>query len=160
MKDILRGSQLQRIEKGIVLPWIYVINYRHILCSSFFLIWYIFQQQYDSCGCIPFYAYWKNKMMISHGMIINGRHPGSSRYTGGYSTFFTGWWFGCHFLNFPRNIGFLSSSQLTFIFFRGLQTTNQFNSRVFSRNHPHGGTGSCDTNGVSGSIPMLRLVFD
>ena len=25
----------------------------------------------------------------------------------------TGWWFGCHFWHFPRNIGLLSSSQLT-----------------------------------------------
>ena len=33
----------------------------------------------------------------------------------------TGWWFGCHFWHFPRNIGFLSSSQLTksIIFQRG-----------------------------------------
>ena len=32
----------------------------------------------------------------------------------------TGWWFGCHQFYFPRNIGFRSSSQLTFthIFFR------------------------------------------
>ena len=27
--------------------------------------------------------------------------------------YITGWWFGCHFWHFPRNIGFLSSSQLT-----------------------------------------------
>ena len=33
----------------------------------------------------------------------------------------TGWWFGCHVLNFPINIGLLSSSQLTnsIIFQRG-----------------------------------------
>ena len=31
----------------------------------------------------------------------------------------SGWWFGCHFLDFPINIGFLSSSQLTNIFQRG-----------------------------------------
>ena len=29
----------------------------------------------------------------------------------------SGWWFGCHFLDFPRNIGFLSSSQLTNSYF-------------------------------------------
>ena len=29
----------------------------------------------------------------------------------------SGWWFGCHFLNFPINIGFLSSSQLTKSYF-------------------------------------------
>ena len=45
----------------------------------FFLIWYIFQQQYDSCGCIPFYA--DDKPWDDNPR--NGRHPGSSRYTGG-----------------------------------------------------------------------------
>ena len=35
----------------------------------------------------------------------------------------TGWWFGCHF-SFSHILG-ISSSQLTFIFFRGVQTTNQ-----------------------------------
>ena len=35
----------------------------------------------------------------------------------------SGWWFGCHFL-FSHILGILSS-QLTFIFFRGVQTTNQ-----------------------------------
>ena len=32
----------------------------------------------------------------------------------------TGWWFGCHFFYFPRNIG-----QLTFIFFRGVALAHQ-----------------------------------
>ena len=32
-----------------------------------------------------------------------------------------GWWFGCHQFYFPINIG----SQLTFMFFRGVETTNQ-----------------------------------
>ena len=39
----------------------------------------------------------------------------------------TGWWFGCHFI-FSHILG-ISSSQLTFIFFRGVQTTNQL--RIF-----------------------------
>ena len=29
----------------------------------------------------------------------------------------TGWWFGCHQFYFPRNIGLLSSSQLTYSYF-------------------------------------------
>ena len=36
----------------------------------------------------------------------------------------SGWWFGCHQFYFPILLG-ISSSQLTFIFFRGVQTTNQ-----------------------------------
>ena len=40
----------------------------------------------------------------------------------------TGWWFGCHFL-FSHILG-MSSSQLTFIFFRGVQTTNQININI------------------------------
>ena len=37
--------------------------------------------------------------------------------------FESGWWFGCHHFYFPTY--WESSSQLTFIFFRGVQTTNQ-----------------------------------
>ena len=37
---------------------------------------------------------------------------------------FTGWWFGCHFWHFPINIGNNNPNWL--IFFRGVQTTNQF----------------------------------
>ena len=47
----------------------------------------------------------------------------------------TGWWFGCHFLNFPMTIGLRSSSQLTnsIIFQRGgLQTTNHWSISIGS----------------------------
>jgi hypothetical protein len=38
----------------------------------------------------------------------------------------TGWWFGTmEFYNFLYILG-MSSSQLTFIFFRGVETTNQY----------------------------------
>ena len=35
-------------------------------------------------------------------------------------TTLSGWWFGCHFLNFPRNIGFLIIPIDELIFFRGV----------------------------------------
>ena len=41
-----------------------------------------------------------------------------------YTQHLSGWWFGCHFV-FSHILG-ISSSQLTFIFFIGFQTTNQF----------------------------------
>ena len=34
--------------------------------------------------------------------------------------FVAGWWFGCHFLDFPRNIGFLIIPIDELIFFRGV----------------------------------------
>ena len=43
------------------------------------------------------------------------------------ATNLSGWWFGCHFWHFPRNIGFRSSSQLTKSYFSEgwRKTTNQ-----------------------------------
>ena len=55
---------------------------------------------------------WENEIWISK----SPRHHGWSK---------TGWWFGCHFLNFPRNIGFRLSSQLTCIFFTRVALAHQ-----------------------------------
>ena len=46
----------------------------------------------------------------------------------------TGWWFGCHQFNFPRNMKGMSSSLLTdHIFERGGPTTNQMISWLFNQ---------------------------
>ena len=37
----------------------------------------------------------------------------------------TGWWFGCHFWNFPINIGFLIIPIDEIIFFRGVALAHQ-----------------------------------
>ena len=58
----------------------------------------------------------KNSWMMTGGTPILRKLSHDSRQTS------TGWWFGCQWLwHFPRNIGFLSSSQLTnsIIFQRG-----------------------------------------
>ena len=49
----------------------------------------------------------------------------------------TGWWFGCHLLNFPINIGLLSSSQLTNSYFsgRGGPGPPTRNDEIFWLNH-------------------------
>ena len=51
----------------------------------------------------------------------------------------SGWWFGCHQFYFPINIGLLSSSQLTFTFFRGVAqptTTQIYNVGKLVIHHP------------------------
>ena len=42
-----------------------------------------------------------------------------------YIQIYSGWWFGCHFFNFPINIGFLIIPVDFHIFQRGGPTTNQ-----------------------------------
>ena len=44
---------------------------------------------------------------------------------------YTGWWSGCHFLNFPINIGNVIIPTDELIFFRGVETTNQTNLIIF-----------------------------
>ena len=62
-------------------------------------------------GCIDWDIYIYRWLMMVNDGINNG---------------ITGWWFGTmEFYNFLYILG-MSSSQLTFIFFRGVETTNQY----------------------------------
>ena len=79
----------------------------------------------------------------------------------------TGWWFGCHFL-FSHILG-MSSSQLTFIFFRGVAQPPTRIRPKFYPFHPHGleliGSSvsplcfcqSCSASKIAISFPPLVL---
>ena len=94
-------------------------------------------------------------LLVFHGFISGGLFPNmgiifgkllTSKFTWTHSKtqlhIEPGWWFGCHFLNFPILIGFLSSSQLTKSYFSG-----------------RGGPGP-PTRNVQTLVSNINLVFD
>ena len=70
---------------------------------------------------------YKDRWFLDEAVWVFGRRMSFLIF--GNDTCWSGWWFGCHFLHVPINIGFMSSSQLTNsnTFQRGFSpTTNQW----------------------------------